>query len=383
MAQSTQDARLCFIVDYDDVQAGITRKYQLLYFLADATIEMYDVKNRRVFLKRCPYPSLSIGDLYLGATVTIHSRQLRLTEYGDEYTKRVFCKKSEQTLGLIKPDGYERLGEILKCAAREGIRIKDIHMVQMTQEEAAAFFANKQSQPFYRELVNHVAAYPIVALHFVGEDCSSRWRSILGPEDPVQAKQSAPTSIRAKYGTSRVCNVAHASEDSRSEEEINFFFGQSSNLRLRNNAALSNCTLCLIKPHAIAAGHGGDVVTAILDEGYEISAIMVTHLRPEDGEDFLEVYKGVLPEYRQLLDQLVSGPCWALEVRAENAVQAFRQTCGPHDPEIARVLRPDSLRARFGVDKVKNAVHCTDLAEDGVLESEFFFRLIAAKQLTQ
>ncbi len=39
--------------------------------------------------------------------------------------------------------------------------------------------------------------------------------------------------------------------------------------------------------------------------------------------------------------------------------------------EIARTLRPKTLRALFGSDKVKNAVHCTDLPEDAVLEVKF------------
>jgi nucleoside-diphosphate kinase len=44
---------------------------------------------------------------------------------------------------------------------------------------------------------------------------------------------------------------------------------------------------------------------------------------------------------------------------------------GPHDPEIARTLRPNTIRARFGQDRIKNAVHCTDLPEDGPLEVSF------------
>jgi hypothetical protein len=36
--------------------------------------------------------------------------------------------------------------------------------------------------------------------------------------------------------------------------------------------------------------------------------------------------------------------------------------------EIARHLRPRTLRAQFGKDKIRNALHCTDLPEDGLLE---------------
>ena len=43
--------------------------------------------------------------------------------------------------------------------------------------------------------------------------------------------------------------------------------------------------------------------------------------------------------------------------------------------EIARTIRPESLRARFGEDKQFNAVHCVDLPEDGPLEVDFFFNL--------
>jgi nucleoside-diphosphate kinase len=34
---------------------------------------------------------------------------------------------------------------------------------------------------------------------------------------------------------------------------------------------------------------------------------------------------------------------------------------------MARNVRPRTIRAVYGKDKIKNAVHCTDLTEDGVL----------------
>lgn len=43
---------------------------------------------------------------------------------------------------------------------------------------------------------------------------------------------------------------------------------------------------------------------------------------------------------------------------------------------MARTLRPRTLRALFGLDKIKNGVHCTDLPEDSILEVEYFFRIL-------
>lgn len=94
------------------------------------------------------------------------------------------------------------------------------------------------------------------------------------------------------------------------------------------------------------------------------------------AEEFLEVYKGVTADYGRLVDELASGACIAMEIRAENAVETFRALAGPIDPEVCQLLRPNTIRAAYGKNKVQNAVHCTDLPEDGVLEVEYFFRLL-------
>lgn len=91
---------------------------------------------------------------------------------------------------------------------------------------------------------------------------------------------------------------------------------------------------------------------------------------------FLEVYKGVVPEFASMVGQLTEGPLVAIEVTGGNGQESFRPLCGPVDPEIARKIRPNTIRAKFGADKIKNAVHCTDLAEDSALELEYFFSLL-------
>ncbi len=61
----------------------------------------------------------------------------------------------------------------------------------------------------------------------------------------------------------------------------------------------------------------------------------------------------------------------------EDVVSRLREMCGPSDPDLARKLRPASLRARYGLKGPdENAIHCTDLKEDGRLETEYFFKVL-------
>uniref|UniRef100_A0A8D0GGX7 Nucleoside diphosphate kinase-like domain-containing protein n=1 Tax=Sphenodon punctatus TaxID=8508 RepID=A0A8D0GGX7_SPHPU len=118
------------------------------------------------------------------------------------------------------------------------------------------------------------------------------------------------------------------------------------------------------------------MIKTILDEGFEISALQMFNMERANAEEFYEIYKGVVAEYPEMVTELCSGPCIALEIRQIDPPKVFREFCGPSDPEIARHLRPGTLRALFGKNKIQNAVHCTDLPEDGVLEVQYFFKIL-------
>lgn len=114
--------------------------------------------------------------------------------------------------------------------------------------------------------------------------------------------------------------------------------------------------------------------------GFEISALELFFLNKNNASEFFEVYKGVMPEYNLMTDYVSSaGPVIVMEIRQDDCVQKLRKFCGPHDPVDAKNYNPESLRAKYGVDKIKNAVHCTDLVEDGLLECEYFFVLLQQK----
>lgn len=56
----------------------------------------YDIKNRRMFLKRSFIDGIKFEDLYVGATVNVNSRTLTLVGYSDEYTRRTLSSKKEK-----------------------------------------------------------------------------------------------------------------------------------------------------------------------------------------------------------------------------------------------------------------------------------------------
>lgn len=143
----------------------------------------------------------------------------------------------------------------------------------------------------------------------------------------------------------------------------------------------ATCSLLLVRAHAVKAGHLGRIVDQVLGSGFEIINMYMTQLNRPNATEFLEVYKGVVPECVDWIDELASGKIVAIQVRysqqPEASVLALRELCGAHDPEIASHLHTSSLRALYGTTKVKNAVHCTDLPEDGPLEVDYFFGILA------
>ncbi|XP_068449040.1 nucleoside diphosphate kinase homolog 7 isoform X2 [Clinocottus analis] len=369
--------RYAFLTEWLDPTAALLRRYQLFFYPKDSSVEMYDVKNQRVFLRRTRYEQLQPEDLFLGNRVTVFSRQLHLLEYGDQYTAKHLGSRKERTLALIKPDAVSRLGDVLEQISSSNLLVTKAKMTTLSWTQAEDFYVEHHSKPFYNSLVQFLSSGPVVALELMGDEAVSGWRRLLGPVDSSTARKEAPQSIRAQLGTDSVKNVGHSSDSlAAAARELEFFFPSAGGHGPSNTAVFSNCTCCIIKPHAVAQGLTGKILNSISGAGFQMSALQMFNVDRANAEEFYEVYKGVVPEYPDMVAELCSGPCMVLEIHGADAAQAFRAFCGPADPEISRHLRPSSLRALYGRDMVKNAVHCTDLPEDGLLEVQYFFRLL-------
>lgn len=60
---------------------------------------------------------------------------------------------------------------------------------------------------------------------------------------------------------------------------------------------LTNCTCCIVKPHAVTEGTLGPILNYINEKKFKIIAMEMFNLDVSAAEEFLEVYKGVVPEY--------------------------------------------------------------------------------------
>ena len=107
------DPRYVFDVEWYDPQADINRFYRLTYFPQESAIEMWDKKMNRTFLKKVEVEGISIKDLYVGATVTIFSRVLKITGYANLATQNLQRSSRESTFAMIKPDCYQHFGKII------------------------------------------------------------------------------------------------------------------------------------------------------------------------------------------------------------------------------------------------------------------------------
>lgn len=95
------------------------------------------MKNHKVFLKKIAYPEITLADLYIGNILTCYGRQLKIVDFGDEFTRKGLVGESvaNRTYGMIKPDCYMSFGKILMEVEKE-FTIANLKMFKMGKKNA-------------------------------------------------------------------------------------------------------------------------------------------------------------------------------------------------------------------------------------------------------
>uniref|UniRef100_K7GFP3 NME/NM23 family member 8 n=1 Tax=Pelodiscus sinensis TaxID=13735 RepID=K7GFP3_PELSI len=133
-------------------------------------------------------------------------------------------------------------------------------------------------------------------------------------------------------------------------------------------------TVAIIKPDAVANGRLEDIKQKITEAGFHIAAEEEKTLT-EDQEMATQFYKDHegKPFFDQLVNYMSEGPSMVMILTKENAVEEWRQLMGPADPDIAKESSPDSIRAQFAEDILRNAVHGSSNKEHALKSIEYVF----------
>ena len=131
---------------------------------------------------------------------------------------------NEQTLSIIKPDAVERnlTDEIKALFIKNNLKIKDDKKIHITKDEAAEFYKEHQSKPFYNDLCTYLSSGPIVVMILEGDNAVLSNRKLMGATNPKEAEEN---TIRKLYGISIDKNSVHGSDSiENAKKEIKFFF---------------------------------------------------------------------------------------------------------------------------------------------------------------
>jgi nucleoside-diphosphate kinase len=90
----------------------------------------------------------------------------------------------------------------------------------------------------------------------------------------------------------------------------------------------------------------------------------------KQAEGFYAVHKA-RPFFNDLVKFMTSGPCVVMALEGENAVAKYREIMGSTDSKKAA---PGTIRAKYGTDIEKNAVHGSDSLENAKIELAYFFQ---------
>ena len=189
-----------------------------------------------------------MSSIFIGAKITIYSRQFTIKSYGNDFTKDNFetSQNVNKSFLLCKPDAYEHLGKIVTMLEEYNFIIANVKMTKFVNQHEAAEIVGSVTKT--NEELEHITSDLVVGIEVVRDSAVDALNELVGHEAPVRAKQTHPNSIRAKFGRDQIRNVVYCSPDNAlAEQNIQKFFTK----QRVNTAMFTNCSCLLIKPHII------------------------------------------------------------------------------------------------------------------------------------
>ncbi|CAH1788238.1 unnamed protein product [Owenia fusiformis] len=290
--------------------------------------------------------------------------------------------KKEVTVAILKPDIVKEEGkveEILQKMEEAGIEVLEKTEKQLTEEEAREFYAHQKEEEWFEELITHMTSGPSFVLVLTkgdtGENVIQGWRDMIGPTMVEDAKENAPESLRAQYGSEKYFNALHGSDSKEtSARELAFFFPDFNVPVVPGSGPKPKIqrTLALIRPDALTESKDA-ILEKIRAAGFEVALQKEVQLTKEQAEEFYKEHEGQ-DYFEELTTRMSSGPLLALGLAREDGIERWRDMLGPKEVDKAKEEAPESLRAQFAVEDVPiNPLHGSDSPSTAEKEIDYFF----------
>ena len=133
----------------------------------------------------------------------------------------------ERTFSIIKPDATRRnlTGKINARFEEKGLRIVAQKRIQMSRQQAEAFYGVHKARPFFNDLCTFMTSGPVVVQVLEGENAVAKNREIMGATNPANADAG---TIRKDFAESIEANSVHGSDSPENAAiEIAYFFAGS------------------------------------------------------------------------------------------------------------------------------------------------------------
>jgi len=159
----------------------------------------------------------------------------------------------------------------------------------------------EQQISFFENLINFMTSGPAIALALRKPNAIAEWRTLLGPTKTEVAKQQAPNSIRALYGTNDTKNAVHGSDSVKSaNRELNLLFP--------NNTFSNKFPRKIIVSGAPASGKGTQCEFLKSKYGVvHISTGDVLRAAVADGTEFGKQAKQFMDDGKLVPDEVMIG----------------------------------------------------------------------------
>ncbi len=133
--------------------------------------------------------------------------------------------------------------------------------------------------------------------------------------------------------------------------------------------AVMERSLVLIKPDAVRNGQSDEIISRLKKLGLKMAARKALRMDRALAEKHYAVHKEK-PFFKELVEYMTSAPIVAMVFEGEKAVVKIRQAMGATDPAEAEA---GTIRADFGLNVTRNAVHGSDSVETAEKEISLFF----------